>query len=133
VIVADASAMVEVILAMPRAGEVRAALAEHSELHVPEHFNVEVLSALRRYAIRGELTQMRAMAALAALRDLRTLAYPVIELAARIWELRDTLTAYDAAYLALASRLDVGLVTLDGGLTAAAAREGRLVQLGVGA
>jgi len=40
---------VEVLLAMPRAGEVRAALAEHSELHVPEHFNVEALSALRRY------------------------------------------------------------------------------------
>ena len=56
VIVADASAMVEVLLAMPRAGEVRAALAEHSELHVPEHFNVEALSALRRYAIRGELS-----------------------------------------------------------------------------
>jgi predicted nucleic acid-binding protein len=114
VIVADASAMVEVLLAMPRAGEVRAALAEHSELHVPEHFNVEALSALRRYAIRGELIQLRAAEALAALRDLRTLAYPVIELAAEIWELRDTLTAYGAAYLALARRLDVGLVTLDG-------------------
>jgi predicted nucleic acid-binding protein len=129
VIVTDASAMVEVILAMPRAGEVRVALAEHSELHVPEHFNVEVLSALRRYAVRGELTQMRAMEALAALHDLRTLAYPVIELAAEIWELRDTLTAYDAAYLALARRLDVGLVTLDGGLAVVAAQDGRLVQL----
>jgi predicted nucleic acid-binding protein len=132
VIVADASAMVEVLLAMPRAGEVRAALAEHSELHVPEHFNVEALSALRRYAIRGELTQLRAAEALAALRDLRTLAYPVIELAAEIWELRDTLTAYDAAYLALARRLDVGLVTLDGGLAVVAAKEGRLVQLETG-
>jgi len=129
VIVADASAMVEVLLARPRAGEVRAALFEHSELHVPEHFNVEVLSALRRYAIRGELDQLRAAEALAALRDLRTLAYPVIELADAIWGLRDTLTAYDAAYLALACQLDVGLVTLDGGLAAAAAREERLVQL----
>jgi predicted nucleic acid-binding protein len=132
VIVADASAMVEVLLAMPRAGGVRAVLAEHSELHVPEHFNVEALSALRRYAIRGELTQLRAAEALAALRDLRTLAYPVIELAAEIWELRDTLTAYDAAYLALARRLDVGLVTLDGGLATVAAKEGRLVQLEAG-
>jgi predicted nucleic acid-binding protein len=132
VIVADASAMVEVLLAMPRAGEVRAAVAEHSELHVPEHFNVEALSALRRYAIRGELTQLRAAEALAALRDLRTLAYPVIELAAEIWELRDALTAYDAAYLALARRLDVGLVTLDGGLAVVAAKEGRLVQLETG-
>lgn len=129
-IVADASAIVEVLLVLPRADEVRAALAQHAELHVPEHFHVEALSALRRYAIRGELTQLRAVEALAALRDLRTLTYPVIELAAEIWDLRDALTAYDAAYLALARRLDVGLVTLDGGLAGVAGREGRLVHTG---
>lgn len=128
-IVVDASALVEVLLAMPRAGEVRAALVEHSELHVPEHFVVEVLSALRRYAVRGELTEVRAAEARAALRELRTLAYPVIELAEEIWELREALTAYDAAYLALARRLDTGLVTLDRGLAAVAAGEGRLVTL----
>jgi predicted nucleic acid-binding protein len=121
--------MVEVLLAMPRAREVRAALVAQTELHVPEHFNVEVLSALRRYAVRRELTELRAAEALAALRDLRTLTYPVIELAAEIWELRDTLSAYDAAYLALARRLDAGLVTLDVGLGVVAAAEGRLVQL----
>ena len=126
-IVADASAIVEVLLATPHAGEVRAALAEHPELHVPEHFNIEALSALRRYAIRGELSQLRAAEALAALRDLRTLTYPAIELATEIWDLRDVLTAYDAAYLALARRLDVGLITFDGGLAAVAAKEGRLV------
>lgn len=125
-IVADASAMVEVLLAMPRAGEVRAALTEHHELHVPEHFHVETISALRRYAIRGELGELRAAEALGALRDLRTLSYPVIELADEIWELRDVLTAYDAAFLALARRLDVGLVTLDGGLAKVAAKERRL-------
>jgi predicted nucleic acid-binding protein len=129
VIVTDASAIVEVLLATPRAGEVRATLVGHSELHVPEHFNVEALSALRRYAMRGEITQLRAAEALAALRDLRSLSYPVIELAAEIWGLRDSLTAYDAAYLALARRLDVGLVTLDGGLASMAAKEGRLVEL----
>ncbi len=125
-IVTDASAVVEVLLAMPRAGSVRAALAVHPELHVPGHFNVEAISALRRYAIRGELTEARAVQALAALRDLRTIAYPVIELADEIWDLRHALTAYDAAYLALARRLDIGLVTLDGGLAAVAAKEGRL-------
>jgi predicted nucleic acid-binding protein len=72
-------------------------------------------------AWRAELDSSRA----SALGD----APPVIELADAVWDLRDELTAYDAAYLALARRLDVGLVTLDKGLAKAAAREGRLAPL----
>jgi predicted nucleic acid-binding protein len=129
VIVADASAIAEVLLARPQASAVRNALEPHPELHVPEHFHVELLSVLRRYAIRRELSERRASEALAALVDLRTLTYPVIELAEQIWDLRAELTAYDAAYLALARRLDVGLLTLDSGLAKAAVKEGRLVLL----
>lgn len=128
-IVADASAIAELLLARPAAAGIRAALSPHPELHVPEHFHVEVLSVLRRYAIRRELSQRRAAEVLAALADLRAIRYPVIELAEAVWELRSRLTAYDAAYLALARRLDVGLVTLDKGLAEAAAKEGRLVLL----
>lgn len=128
-IVADASAIAEVLLARPQAGAVRIALEPHPELHVPEHFHVELLSVLRRDAIRRELSERRASEALAALADLRTLTYPVIELAEEIWDLRAELTAYDAAYLALARRLDVRLLTLDSGLAQAAAKEGRLVHI----
>jgi predicted nucleic acid-binding protein len=126
-IVADASAIAEVLLARPQTGAVRMALSPHPELHVPEHFHVELLSVLRRYAIRGELSERRASEALAALADLRAVRYPVIELAEHIWDLRAELTAYDAAYLALARRLDIGLITLDSGLAKAAAKDGRLV------
>ncbi|HEV7162466.1 MAG TPA: type II toxin-antitoxin system VapC family toxin [Solirubrobacteraceae bacterium] len=128
-IVADASAITELLLVGPRAKSIRGALAEHAELHVPEHFHVEVLSALRRYSIRRELSELRASEALSALAELRTLSYPVIELVDAVWALHETLTAYDAAYLALAQRLDVGLITLDGGLARAAAADGRLVKL----
>ncbi len=128
-IVADASAIAELLLARPAAPEIRAALLEHPELHVPEHFHVEVLSVLRRYAIRRELSERRAAGALATLSDLRAIRYPVIELAEDVWGLRSQLTAYDAAYLALARRLDVGLITLDEGLAKAAAKERRLVSL----
>ncbi len=125
-IVADASAIAELLLARPTAPAIRAALAPHAELHVPEHFHVELLSALRRYSLRGELSERRAPQALTALRELRAVGYPVIELADAIWEERARLTAYDAAYLALARRLDSTLVTLDVGLASAAASDGRL-------
>lgn len=127
-IVSDASAFVELLLAGKRAEAVRSTLAPHTEIHVPEHFHVEVISALRRYSIRKELSELRAAQALGALKDLRAITYPVIEMLDEIWELRSGLTAYDAAYLALAERLDTGLITLDSALSKAAAGAGRLVE-----
>jgi predicted nucleic acid-binding protein len=129
VIVADASAVAELLLARPQAQAVRSALAPHPELHAPEHFHVEVLSVLRRYSIRQELSGRRAAEALAALADLRVVRYPVMEMSEVIWDLRAGLTTYDAAYLALARRLDVMVITLEKGLAAAARAEGRLVAL----
>jgi predicted nucleic acid-binding protein len=129
VIVADASAITELLLARPAADRIRAVLAGQTELHVPEHFQVEVLSALRRYSLRGELGERRGAEALAAVADLRAVSYPVIELADDIWEMRRELSAYDAAYLALAIRLDAGLLTLDRGLAEAANRRGRRIAI----
>lgn len=128
-IVADASAIVELLLARPLAGRIRAVLRDHTELHTPEHLHVECLSALRRYALRGELSESRAAVALSALRELRVLRYPVIEIRAGVWELRDVLTAYDAAYLALARRMDCRLLTTDSGLASIARVDGRLAEL----
>lgn len=128
-IVADASAVVELLLAAPCSGSIRGALSAHNELHVPEHFHVEVLSVLRRRSLRREMDELRAVESLTALRELRTVTYPVIELMEEIWSMRAQLTAYDAAYLALAQRLDVGLITIDAGLAKAAADDGRLVAL----
>jgi predicted nucleic acid-binding protein len=128
-IVVDASAITEVLLARSRAAAIRIALSLHSELYVPAHFHVEVLSALRRYSLRNELSDLGTAEALAKLSDLRALTYPLRELTRPIWELRFNLTTYDAAYLALARRLDAGLITLDGALAEAAARDGRLVNV----
>jgi predicted nucleic acid-binding protein len=126
-IVVDASVIAELLLGHPRERSIRPVLAAHAELHVPEHFHAEVLSVLRRFSLRGELLELRAARTLATLVALRTRTYPVRELIAPIWELRSNLSVYDAAYLALARRLDIGLVTLDGALATAAAAEGRLV------
>lgn len=128
-IVADASAIAELLLVQPSASPIRRALSPHTELHVPEHFHAEVLSVLRRHLLARRLTDVRAERALSGLTALRVITYPVIQLIAPIWRLRANLSVYDAAYLALAQRLDVGLVTLDAALAEAAARDGRLVSV----
>jgi predicted nucleic acid-binding protein len=128
-IVVDASAITEVLLARSRAAAIRVALSLHSELYVHAHFHAEVLSALRRYSLRNELSDLGTAEALEKLSDLRALTYPIRELTRAIWELRFNLTTYDAAYLALARRLDAGLITLDGALAEAAARDGRLISV----
>ncbi|MDP9182694.1 MAG: type II toxin-antitoxin system VapC family toxin [Actinomycetota bacterium] len=45
--------------------------------------------------------------------DLAVELWPWSALAEAAWNLRGSVTAYDGAYAALASRLDVPLVTLD--------------------
>ena len=128
-IVLDASAAVEILLGSKVGGLVLDRLEWHSEVHVPEHFHLEAISALRRYALRGELGDLQAARALATLRELRVVRYPVVNLGETIWELRDRLSAYDAAYLALARRLDLSLLTTDTGLAVAARAEGRLTEI----
>jgi predicted nucleic acid-binding protein len=128
-IVVDSSAFVELLLARPRTAPIRTVLRSHGEAHVPSHFHVEVLSALRRYSLQGRLSGPRTTSALTGLARFRALTYPIRELLKPTWELRFNLTTYDAAYLVLAQRLDVGLVTLDAALAEAAARDGRLVRV----
>ena len=121
-IVLDASAAAEVLLALPRAGpQLRARIARAGEtVHVPHIFDLEVLAAIRRHALRGVLTEGRARRALGALHDLRATRYSHVPLRRRIWELREHVTPYDAAYVVLAEALGAPLVTVDAALGAAA-------------
>ena len=128
-LVADASAVVDLLSGSPCASAVRAELTDVAEVDVPEHFHVEAISALRGLLRRGDITPERADRALDLLLSLRVVRHPVATLAREVWGLRDTLTSYDAAYLALARALDVRLLTTDRGLAAAARRDGRLVDL----
>ena len=88
-------------------------------LHVPHLFDVEVLHAIRRYSLRGTLSLEQGYRALEALRSMRVARYPHAALLPRIWELRENLTAYDAAYVSLAETLDAPLVTTDARLARA--------------
>jgi len=126
-IVLDASAAVDLLLAQPPGAAIGRALAAHTEAHVPEHFHVEAISALRRLRLGGGLGEHEAQRALRALARLRVVRCPVLPLTNLVWALRDRLSTYDAAYLALAVRLDTDLATTDGGLAEVARQQGRLV------
>lgn len=85
-------------------------------LHAPHALDLEVAQSLRRLASRGTITQGRAQEALEDYGGLRIRRYPHGTLLPRIWELRANISAFDAAYVALAEALDAPLVTADGRL-----------------
>jgi predicted nucleic acid-binding protein len=76
-------------------------------------------SVLRRQSAKGVLSARRANFAIEDLMDLPLTRYPHAALAWRIWDLRHTLTSYDAAYVALAESLECSLVTADRTLASA--------------
>jgi predicted nucleic acid-binding protein len=120
-IVLDASAAVAVLLNIgPTAGNIRLRVTLPGEnLHVPHLFDVEVLHVLRRHSLRGALWRQREGAAIAGLRDMRLSRYSHTAFVDRIWELKNSLSAYDAAYVALAETLGAPLVTTDARLARA--------------
>ena len=114
-IVIDASAEVAILLNIGQDVErIRSRIARPGEtLHVPHLFEIEILHALRSLTLRGTVPSERARLALDRLRDTRFVRYPHTALMERMWALRENLTAYDAAYIALAEALDAPLVTTD--------------------
>lgn len=119
-IVLDASAVVELVLATPTGRAVARRIATPSlSLHVPHLVDVEAAQSLRRCAASGVIDDNAASLALAALRDLDLERHGHEPLLDRVWALRRNLTAYDAVYVALAEALDAVLLTCDGKLARA--------------
>ena len=102
-IVADASVVVEVLLQTPAAAAIEANLFDAADsLHAPALLDIEVTQVLRRYVRIGDLSPARAAAAVDLLVRFPITRYVHEPLLERIWMLRDAMTAYDAAYVALA-------------------------------
>jgi len=119
VIVVDASAVLEVLLQTPAAPRIEARLfASGDTLHVPHLLDLEVVHVLRRYEAAGMIDAQRGQDAIDDLTAWPLIRYPHELFLRRIWALRHNLTAYDAAYVALAETLAVTLVTCDTRLAA---------------
>jgi len=109
VIVVDASAG---LLALLNDGEARRALSNDT-LIAPHLIDVEVTSALRRQVRTGVLESAAGEECLASWQLLGLERVAVTHLLGRMWELRDNVTPYDAAYVAVAEALDLTLLTGD--------------------
>jgi predicted nucleic acid-binding protein len=115
-IVLDASAAVAVLLNLgSEAARIRERMDQAEEgVHVPHLFEIEVMSALRRYALGRGLSDRRSAELLEDLATMSVTRYPHTTLLPRVWELRQNVTAYDAAYVALAETLEAPLARTPG-------------------
>jgi len=123
VIVLDASAAIDWLLQTAAGQKIENRIYSRGEsLHAPHLLDLEVAQVLRRLVRETAISAQRADQALHDLLSLRLTRYPHFIFLPEIWRLRNNLSAYDAAYVALADKLSATLITRDARLASAAVR-----------
>jgi predicted nucleic acid-binding protein len=112
-IVVDTSALIQAVVGRAPDGPLVRRLSEDGDLHAPHLIDVEIVHALRRLVHLRQLTTDRAQDALHDVAALAVTRYPHEHLVPRMWLLRQSHTAYDAAFVALSEALGAPLVTCD--------------------
>jgi predicted nucleic acid-binding protein len=118
-VVCDSSALVAVLADAGRSGRWATAAIAGSDLLAPHLLLFETANVLRRLELAGLISADQAVQAHADLLDLSIELWPYDLLAERVWELRKNLSAYDAAYIAVAESAGATLVTLDARIASA--------------
>lgn len=126
-IVLDASAVLDWLIQSP-AGQLieRRIYSRDETLHSPHLLDLEVTQVLRRLAREGAISDQRADTAVQDLLKVRIVRYPHFILLPRIWHYRHNLSAYDAAYVALAETLGAVLLTRDTRLAGAGSHRAKI-------
>jgi predicted nucleic acid-binding protein len=119
-IVVDASVLAPALGDDGRDGDRARARLRGERLVAPQLIDVEVASVWRRQVAAGAMDTRRAGLALADLVSIPMRRAPHDALLQRCWQLRENLTMYDAAYVALAEALGTSLLTADRRLSGAA-------------
>ena len=112
-IVVDASLVFELCVNFEGGDAGRARLPSDEPVVAPEILILEFTQTLRRYVRKGQLNDAQAKIAFVNFDDLGITLFSHRELRDRIWAMRENLTAYDAAYFALAEYVDAPLWTRD--------------------
>ena len=82
-------------------------------LYAPELVRVEAMNVLRRLERAEQITTAEANGAQEDLSQLEIEQFPFVPFSDRIWEMRHTVTSYDAWYVAVAEEFGYPLATLD--------------------
>ena len=114
----DSSALVPLLTNRPGQRAVLDA-AIGVEIVVPHHADAEVLHALRGLWLGGRIDEYQLIVATADLEAMPMPRFGLAGLHQRVLQLRHDLTAYDAAYVALAEALELELVTYDRAMASA--------------
>jgi predicted nucleic acid-binding protein len=129
-LVVDASLVVAALVDSGPDGRWAEEVLRSDGLAAPHLLPVETANVLRRAASAGQISDDVASLAHSDLADLRVEYVGYEPVAARIWDLRHNLSAYDAWYVAVAETLDAPLATLDRRLAAAPGPRCRFVTTG---
>jgi predicted nucleic acid-binding protein len=118
-LVVDASCMVQVLTGRSGAEEIRRRLERDADQAAPHAIDVEVFGVIRRDLLNRRIDGTAAEQAIDDLRSWPAERFGHRPLLARAWELRDSVSGWDAMYVALAEALDATLLTLDRRLASA--------------
>ena len=118
-VVVDASVVAAALVDSGKLGRMGLDRLQSDALAAPHLMPVEVASVLRSAEMSGDLSADEAESVHADLADLSVALFPYEPFAQRVWDLRRSVTPYDAWYVALAEELDATLVTLDSRLSRA--------------
>lgn len=109
----DSSVLVAAIIDVGPEGAWAESLLARGSLNAPELVLAEASNVLRRLELTRYIETSEANAAHEDLMRVPVELYPFDPFADRIWQLRHTVTSYDAWYVALAEALALPLATLD--------------------
>lgn len=101
-----------------------------AQYYAPDLIDLEYASVLRKLVLREQLSSDRARDYVLEWASNALIRCSHVMLLPRIWALRDNITLYDAAYVALAEALEVPLVTADHRLAATAAAYCEVITVG---
>ena len=127
--VVDASLLIEALAVEDPGGPIGERLAAETVLHAPSHIGSEFTNGIRRLELHKTVSLQRAEEALNDFLALPVLQHRFEPLAHRVWALRANLTAYDAAYVAVAENLGQPFYTTDARLASVQGLRCRVVVL----